>query len=119
MENIDLLVLTSIATVSFIIFIVGSIREFTKIAKEEIDYHKYKSPVVGRDLLYNLVAKLAKSDEFTTEEVVGVLDRTISDMETDGLYFSDEIKSILESNREKLTCNYSQLPSAKSYQYSE
>lgn len=41
--------------------------------------------------------------------------RPISDMESDGVYFSEEIKNELEKKREKLLCHYSDLPSVWSY----
>jgi hypothetical protein len=41
--------------------------------------------------------------------------RTISDMESDGVYFPIEIKEQLEKKREQLTCEYSGLKSLMSY----
>ncbi len=43
----------------------------------------------------------------------------IADMETDGVYFSDEQRKLLEEKRESLLCNYSGLPSVISYANSE
>jgi hypothetical protein len=42
--------------------------------------------------------------------------RTISDMEDDGVYFPESIKNELEKKREELYCEYSNLPSVKSYE---
>jgi hypothetical protein len=36
-------------------------------------------------------------------------------MESDGMYFSEEIKDELEKQREELYCEYSGLPSPKAY----
>ena len=40
----------------------------------------------------------------------------LADMESNGVYFSDEIKEELEKQREELLCEYSGLPSVKAYQ---
>lgn len=39
----------------------------------------------------------------------------IADMETDGVYFSDDQKQILQEQRDQLLCDYSGLPSLHSY----
>lgn len=39
----------------------------------------------------------------------------IADMESDGVYFSDHEKEILEKERENGFCNYSGLPSVSAY----
>lgn len=44
-----------------------------------------------------------------------VLDRTISDMEVDGIYFSTEIKEKMKIKEIDLHCEYSGLPSVMSY----
>lgn len=43
----------------------------------------------------------------------------IADMETNGVYFSDEQRMILKEQKEKLLCNYSGLPSVSAYAYDE
>jgi hypothetical protein len=42
--------------------------------------------------------------------------RTISDMESDGVYFSEEVKKKLEEHRSDSICHYSGLPSIMSYE---
>lgn len=42
--------------------------------------------------------------------------RSIADMESDGVYFPEEIKRELIKKREELWCEYSNLPSVKSYE---
>jgi len=41
--------------------------------------------------------------------------RPLADMESDGVYFEDSIKKKLIEDREKLTCQYSGLPSVDFY----
>ena len=36
-------------------------------------------------------------------------------MESDGMYFSEEVREKLEKEREELFCEYSGLPSVKAY----
>lgn len=43
----------------------------------------------------------------------------IADMETDGVYFSDEQRRLMEEQRERLFCNYSGLPSVSAYSSDE
>jgi hypothetical protein len=54
--------------------------------------------------------KQNKETESTKEQIV------LSDMESDGVYFSDEIKQELIKKKEELHCAYSDLPSVKSYE---
>jgi hypothetical protein len=39
----------------------------------------------------------------------------IADMETNGIYFPDEVKEVLETRRVDAICEYSGLPSVSSY----
>jgi len=117
MENLDIIILSAVAATGFIIFIVGCFREFAKMEKEE-----YKPSTTnkkfGRDAIYDLLEGLF-DDKLTTKkqkvELLKRIDRTISDMESDGIYFSDEVKEKLEKEREELFCEYSGLPSPKAY----
>ena len=52
----------------------------------------------------------------TKKKVLKRINRTISDMESDGMYFSPFVKEELKKQREELYCNYSDLPSVKSYE---
>jgi hypothetical protein len=42
--------------------------------------------------------------------------RTIADMESDGVYFDDDIKRMIIEKKEELYCEYSGLPSVKAYE---
>jgi len=41
--------------------------------------------------------------------------RTISDMESEGIYFPEDVKEELKRQRDELHCEYSGLPSVQSY----
>lgn len=45
----------------------------------------------------------------------GILYRPLSDMESDGVYFSEEIKIELGKRKVESVCEYSGLPSVSSY----
>ncbi len=85
----EILILTSIVVISFIVFGIVTYKEFTK---------------VGKKLTFN-------------EEVIvyQIMNRTIADMESEGVYFSEEIKEELKKQREELICHYSDLPSVQSW----
>jgi hypothetical protein len=46
---------------------------------------------------------------------IGCVKRTISDMESDGVYFSEEALKQLEQHRADKICHYSGLPSVAQY----
>jgi predicted RND superfamily exporter protein len=118
MENLDIIILTSFVVVAFLVFIIASVREFIKMEKEEYKYNS-KTKKYGRDAIYDLLENLFDSDTTIKSEKIKLfkkIDRTISDMESDGMYFSEEVKEKLEKEREELFCEYSGLPSVKAYQ---
>lgn len=87
----EMIILTSIICTLFVTFIFGPLlyahKQVEKKTKTETNVKKIKKIV-----------------------------RTISDMESDGIYFSQEIKDELKKQREDLLCHYSGLPSLKSYE---
>jgi hypothetical protein len=115
MDNLGILILSIFVMIAFLFFIIASIKEISKMEKEG---YQYKKPVFGRDALYNLLENLFNDDKLSEKEkknLLKTIDRTISDMESDGMYFSEEIKDELEKQREELYCEYSGLPSPKAY----
>lgn len=61
-----------------------------------------------------MISKIYSSDRESK-----ALERTISDMETDGVYFPPQIKDELKKRLEELHCEYSGLPSVMSYMEEE
>lgn len=117
MEKLDVIILSGVAATLFIIFIVACFREFSKMAKE--DYvHDPKQKSYGRDAVFVMMERLFDDTKRTKKDKVKLfktLDRTIADMELDGMYFSEEVKEKLEKEREDLFCEYSGLPSVRAY----
>ncbi len=114
----NIVILSIVVMIAFVVFIVNSIREFSRMEKEVYKYDPKKSKF-GRDAIYYLLeslfedVSLSKNDK---KSLIKTIDRTISDMESDGMYFSDEVKEKLEKQREELFCEYSGLPSPKAYE---
>ncbi len=118
MQYLDIYILTSIVVTLFVVFFVGIYREFSKMDKEGYKYDP-NAKKYGRDALFVLASKLFEDENVPKPEkkrIYKAMYRTISDMESDGTYFSDDIKEKLKEYREELHCEYSGLPSVKSYE---
>jgi len=118
MENIEIVILSIIVMIAFVVFIVTSIREFSKMEKEEYKYDP-KAPRFGRDGIYYLLETLFEDVSLSKNEkktLIKTIDRTIADMEFDGIYFPEKVKEDLKNKRDELYCEYSGLPSPKSYE---
>jgi Mor family transcriptional regulator len=73
----------------------------------------------GREALFVMMQRLFDEETITKKEkkiAYKAMYRTISDMESDGIYFPEEIKEQLKEYREELFCEYSGLPSVKAYE---
>lgn len=116
MENLDIIVLTTILSTLFVVFGIVVFRELRNIDKETTG--EDRSP---RANLVRFVGSLF--DDNTTKDMSPVsvakmykaVKRTIADMESDGVYFPNEVKDELEKKREEMTCEYSGLRSVMSY----
>lgn len=118
MENLDIIILSAVATIGFIVFIVGCFKELSKMEKEDYIYNS-KQKKFGRDALYYMIENLfddTKGNKDDKVKLIKIIDRTISDMEYDGIYFSDEVKEKLKEEKKELLCEYSGLPSSKAYE---
>ena len=118
MENLEIIVLTTIVSTLFLVFFILMYKEFSKMEKEEYTY-KPNVKRYGRDAVYDLLERLFDDETKSKSQkakLFKTIDRTIADMESDGMYFSQEIKEKLEKEREELFCEYSGLPSPKAYE---
>ena len=108
----EILILTSIVVSLFLVFTIATYRE---INKEYTPSIKERGP---RANMVNFMGKLFDNNQNIDEQVtiLKAMKRTISDMEDDGVYFPDSVKNELEKKREQLYCEYSNLPSVKSYE---
>ena len=125
MENLDIIILTSVVSTLFIVFGILMYKEFSNIEKNGYQYDPNANKY-GRDALFDMMARLFEDEHVTKarkkiskkekEIVYKAVARTISDMESDGIYFPDEVKEKLKEYREETYCEYSGLPSPKSYE---
>jgi hypothetical protein len=116
MENLEIIILTSILSTLFVVFGVLVYKEFSSL-----DEKMNRRVDVGgpRVYLLKMMARLFDEDSIPKKEkemIYKVVDRTISDMESDGVYFSDDVKEKLKEYRDELKCEYSNLPSVKFYE---
>jgi len=116
MENLDIIVLTSTLSTLFVVFGVLVYKELTNL-----DENSYKTSKAGgpRVHLLKLMEKVFDNNSIPVEEkktIYKAVKRTISDMESDGMYFPDDVKVKLKEYRDELLCEYSGLPSPKSYE---
>lgn len=120
MENLDIIILSTIVTTLFAIFIGVTIKEIMTVSKKPISSASQESG--PRADMIRFVGRLFDSPALTREDadkkidVYKTVSKTIADMESDGVYFPDEIKKELVKKREELWCEYSNLPSVKSYE---
>lgn len=116
MENTVIVTLTLVLSGLFIGFGWMVIKEFKKASNGEID-----SEETGpRANLVKFVGSLFDEEYSAMPPRERVLfykkvKRTIADMESDGVYFPEEVKVELEKKRQSLLCEYSGLPSVESF----
>lgn len=94
MENVDIIILTILVVVSFVVFIATSLKEFNKMEEEPYEFEKASG--FTRAALFNVLSSFFDDDEIpekTREKLKGTIKRTISDMESDGVYFDEKEKS--------------------------
>jgi hypothetical protein len=115
----DIILLSSIVVTLFAVFGIATYREMMHMAKTPYKYVKETGPradmvnFVGR-LFDNEVA--SKKMTFKQKDLVyKAMHRTMADMESDGIYFPEEVKEEMKKQREELYCEYSGLPSVKAY----
>ena len=112
----DIILLTSVIATLFVVFGIAVYREFSVMETKPYKYQKESGPRAG---LVNFVGNMASNKSLTKEEkevVYKAMQRNIADMESDGVYFDETIKEIMQKQREELHCEYSGLPSPKAYE---
>jgi hypothetical protein len=118
MENIEIIILSTMVTTLFAIFIGFTIKELNNVTENK----RPSSESGPRADMIKFVGRLFDSPSLTKEQADKKLDvyktiyKTVANMESDGVYFSDDVKKELIKKREELYCEYSSLPSVKSYE---
>lgn len=112
----DIILLTSIIATLFVVFGIAVYREFNVMENTTYKFQRESGPRAG---LVNFVGNLSSNKSLTKQEreiVYNAMQRNIADMESDGVYFDETIKEIMQKQREELHCEYSGLPSPKAYE---
>jgi hypothetical protein len=94
MENLDIIILTTLVIISFVIFIISTLKEIKRM--EEEPYKFEKATGFSRPALFNVLRGLFEDDDIKEEDKEkfrNTLKRSISDMHTDGVYF-DKSKTL-------------------------
>lgn len=119
MENLEIIILSTIVTTLFAVFIIATYRE---LSKAENETNSKPSEETGpRANMIKFVGGLFDEDVNKKRNprqqalIYSNVKRTIADMEIGGVYFPKEVKDKLKEKREELVCNYSDLPSVMSY----
>jgi hypothetical protein len=121
MENLDIIILTSVISTLFIVFGTLVYKEFSDVNKNGWVYDP-NAKKYGREALFVMIQRLF--DEGSNKKVKNkdkkivyqAMFRTIADMESDGVYFDEDVKRLIIQKKEELYCEYSGLPSPKSYE---
>ena len=117
MENLDIIILTTIISTLFVVFGILMYKEFSNMEKNGYQYDP-SAKKYGRDALFVMMQRLFEDDVPKKDKkiIYKAVTRTISDMESDGMYFPEEVKEQLKEYREEMHCEYSGLPSPKAYE---
>lgn len=115
MQNLDIIILTAVLSTLFIVFGIWTYIELSSFDEKITNDIKNGGPRVN---LMKFMQRLFDEDITIKEKKViyKVVKRTISDMESDGVYFPKDIKEKLKEYRDDLKCEYSGLLSVKAYE---
>ena len=115
----EIVLLSSIVVTLFVVFGIATYRELKVMSEKPYVYTKETG---GRASLVNFVGRLfdneLASKKMTTKQkdiVYKAIYRTMADMESEGVYFPEDVKEEMKKQRDELHCNYSGLPSVLSY----
>jgi len=118
MDNLEIIILSTVVVTLFATFIIVTYKELANAEQnpspsEETGPRANMIKFIGRLFDENATKKMTIKQK---EVYYKSIKRTIADMESDGVYFPEEVKQKLKEKREELICNYSNLPSVKSYE---
>lgn len=118
MENIEIIILSSIVCTLFVVFAIVIYKEANTATDQSNDSYE-KSPRADMIRFVGSIFDVEATKKMTKKEkqvVYTAVKRTIADMESNGIYFSDDVKDKLRQQKEELHCEYSGLPSVKAYE---
>jgi len=118
MENLDIIILSTIVSTLFVVFGIVMYKELKNASDQSDDLYD-NGPRANMIRFIGSMFDSESTSKMTKKEKVAVYNavkRTMADMESDGVYFPEDVKKELERKREEMMCEYSGLPSVKSYE---
>ena len=118
MENLDIIILSTIVSTLFIVFGIVMYKEFKNVDDQSNNSYD-NGPRANMIRFIGSIFDSESTSKMTKKEKVAVYNavkRTMADMESDGVYFPEDVKKELERKREEMMCEYSGLPSVKAYE---
>lgn len=102
MENLDIYILTAIVATLFAVFLIGTYRTIMSIDTEAYKTEKEGGPRVA---MMKFVGRIFDNETIPKEEkkkIYKVMTQTLSDMESDGIYFPQEVIDVVEKQKDAL-----------------
>lgn len=100
MENLDIIILTSVLSTLFIVFLITLYREFNTMSDTNYQTSKKEGP---RGQLVNFIGNLMDDNKvriikayLDNELERSKVEKPLADMENDGIYFPTEVRQELE-----------------------
>lgn len=117
MENLEIIILSTVVVTLFATFIIVTYKELANAENisrpiEESGPRANMIKFIGRLFDEEATKKMSVKQK---KVMYSAIKKTIADMESDGVYFPEEIKIELEKKRKESICEYSGLPSVMSY----
>lgn len=108
----EIIILTAIICTLFVVFIFGPLfyAHAVETTREDLSLASFLESLSTKNG--------SKKKNKKNKEAIRAISRTISDMESDGIYFPENVRKELQRRREEI-CEYSGLPSVNSYEQNE
>ena len=118
MQNFDIILLSSIVSTLFIVFLGLTVKEFMLAGKKKLDSRENSPRARLTRFMGQVFDSPLEQRADLGQKIVNLksIENKIADMESDGVYFPESVKIELEKKRKELICEYSGLPSAKAYE---
>jgi len=118
MQNFDIILLSSIVSTLFIVFLGLTIKEFMQAGKKRLEGQENSPRARLTRFMGQVFDSPLEQKADLGQKIVNLksIESRIADMESDGVYFPENVKIELEKKRKELICEYSGLPSAKAYE---
>lgn len=108
----EIIILTAIICTLFVVFIFGPLfyAHAVETTREDLSLASFLESLSTKN-----GSKKKNKKNKKNKEAIRAISRTISDMESDGIYFPENVRKELQRRREEI-CEYSGLPSVNSYE---